>query len=577
MNALFLLIITSLGYVVAYHTYGRFLAQKIFKLNHNNPVPSCVLADGQDYVSAPKQVLFGHHFTSIAGTGPIVGPAIGVIWGWLPALLWVFLGSIVMGAVHDFTALVISMRNQGKSIVEISEKYANRRVRILFFSVVFLALLIVIAIFGLVIAIIFAQFPQAVLPVWLQIPISMTLGVVVFKRGGDLNLMTAVAVVVMIVTIIVGVQFPVRVDGWGGFPATGVWTVVLLVYAYIASVLPVNVLLQPRDYINAWQLYFSLGLVVLGLVVTAVTIGLPMLTPAVNVNPVGAPSMWPFLFITIACGAISGFHCLIGSGTTSKQIQCETDAQFIGYGAMITEAFLATVIIIAVTAGISLAYETVSGEVLTGFSAWQAHYGSWSASSGLGSKLTAVVVGCANLMAALGLPSVMGIAIMGVFIASFAGTTLDSATRVQRYIISELVATTRFKRLSNKWIATGIAVFTAAVLAFSAGASGKGALLLWPLFGAVNQLLGGLALLVGTVYLHKKGGVKWLITAIPCGFLMGITLWASGLNQIQFMREGAVILSLVNGLIMGLAIIMTVEMMLLGIKSAVKVKVLKRV
>ncbi len=577
MNALLLLIITSLGYLVAYHTYGQFLAQKIFKLNNNNLVPSRVLADGQDYVSAKKQVLFGHHFTSIAGTGPIVGPAIGVIWGWGPALLWVFLGSIAMGAVHDFTALVISMRNQGKSIVEISEKYANRRVRVLFFSVVFLALLIVIAIFGLVIAIIFHQFPQAVFPVWAQIPIAMGLGWVVFKRGGDLNLMTVVAVIVMIVTIIIGVQFPVTIDGWGGFPATGIWTVILLAYAYIASVLPVNVLLQPRDYINAWQLYLSLGLVVLGLVVTSVTIGLPMVTPVVNSTPVGAPSMWPFLFITIACGAISGFHCLIGSGTTSKQIECETDAQFIGYGSMITEAFLATVIIIAVTAGISLAYETVSGDVLTGFSAWQAHYGSWSASSGLGSKLTAVVVGCANMMASLGVPSVVGIAIMGVFIASFAGTTLDSATRVQRYIISELVSTTQFKSLSNKWVATAIAVVTAALLAFSAGLSGKGALLLWPLFGAVNQLLGGLALLVGTVYLHKKGGKQWLITALPCVFLMGITLWASVLNQLQFMQEGAIVLSLVNGAIMVLALLMSFEMVLLGTTSSVKLKVLEKV
>jgi carbon starvation protein len=559
MNALLLLAVTSVGYIIAYHTYGRFLARKIFKLDPHAPVPSKTFADGQEYIESDKQVLFGHHFTSIAGTGPIVGPAIGVIWGWLPAILWVFLGSILMGAVHDFSALVISMRNQGQSIAEISEKYINRRVRTLFFCVVFLALLIVIAIFGLVIAIIFAQFPQAVFPVWAQIPIAMLLGVAVFKRGGNLIPLTGVAVVVMIGSVVWGAMMPVTIATVGGIPPTGVWTIILLAYAYIASVLPVNVLLQPRDYINAWQLYIALGLVILGIVITSVTIGLPISTPAVDLNPVGAPNIWPFLFITIACGAISGFHCLISSGTTSKQIKNETDAQFIGYGAMITEAFLATIIIIAVTAGISIAYKAPSGEILTGLSAWNAHYGSWTASSGLGSKLTAVVVGCANMMKSVGISLPIGTAIMGVFIASFAGTTLDSATRVQRYIISEFFSKTRFKRLSNKWLATGLAVSTAAILAFSSGANGTGALALWPMFGAVNQLLGGLALLVATAYLRQKGGLKWLMTALPCGFLMGITLWASWLNQVQFSQEGKLFLMSINGLIMILAIVIAIE------------------
>jgi carbon starvation protein len=567
MNALLLLIVTSLGYILAYHTYGRFLARKIFKLDPNASVPSKTMADGQEYVESDKQVLFGHHFTSIAGTGPIVGPAIGVIWGWLPAVLWIFLGSIFMGAVHDFAALVISMRNQGKSISEISEKYINRRVRTMFFVVVFLALLIVIAIFGLVIAIIFAQFPQAVIPVWFQIPIAMILGVVAFKRGGKLIPLTLVAVIAMIGTILWGAAMPVTIASVGGVPATGVWTILLLVYAYIASVLPVTVLLQPRDYINAWQLYLALGLVILGIIVTSVTTGLPISTPVVDLNPVGAPTIWPFLFITIACGAISGFHCLVSSGTTSKQIKCEADAQFIGYGAMITEAFLATIIIIAVTAGISMAYTTAAGESLTGLAAWNAHYGSWAASSGLGSKLTAVVIGCANMMKSIGISPTIGIAIMGVFIASFAGTTLDSATRVQRYIISELVAKTPFNMLSNKWIATGIAVVTAAILAFSSGANGKGALILWPMFGAVNQLLGSLALLVATAYLRQKGGLKWLITALPCGFLMAITLWASWLNQVQFIGDRNLFLMSVNGIIMLLAVVMAIETVALLLKK----------
>lgn len=562
MNALWLLLITGIGYLVAYHTYGKFLSQKIFKLNPQNPVPSKTHADGKDFVESAKQVLFGHHFTSIAGTGPIVGPAIGVIWGWVPAVLWVFFGSIFMGAVHDFSALVVSMRNEGKSISDIAQKYINVRVRWMFFLVVFLALWIVIAIFGLVVAVIFAQFPQSVLPVWLQIPISIALGIAVFKKKGNMLWGTVVAVGAMGLSILLGAMVPLAMPDVFGIPATGVWTIVLLAYAFIASVLPVPVLLQPRDYINAWQLYISIGIILLGLVVSGVTTSLPMTAPAFDPAPSGAPEIWPFLFITIACGAISGFHCLVCSGTSSKQIQSESDAQFVGYGAMITEAFLATIVIIAVTAGLGMAYTTADGQVLTGIAAWQSHYGSWAASAGLGSKLAAVVTGCANFMASIGISKTIGTAIIGVFIASFAGTTLDSATRVQRYIVTEMFAPTPFKFLSNKWGATTFAVVSALLLAFSSGANGKGALSLWPMFGAVNQLLGGLALLVGTSYLKKKGGYSFLITAIPCVFLMCTTLWATWLNQVSFMASGSILLTIVNGTIMVLSITMVIETLL---------------
>jgi carbon starvation protein len=558
MSTLILLCLTAVGYIVAYHTYGRFLARRIFKLNSTHNVPSHVQRDDKDFIPTPKHIVFGHHFTSIAGTGPIVGPAIGVIWGWAPAILWVFFGSIFMGAVHDFSSLVISMRNQGKSISECAKIYINPRVSTMFFVVVFLALWIVIAIFGLVVAIIFAQFPQAVIPVWLQIPISIGMGVFVFKKNRNVWISTFLALIAMAVSVVVGAYLPMVMPDLGPLPATGIWTLLLLIYAFFASVLPVSVLLQPRDFINAWQLYITLGIILIGIIVSSKSFE-PIPAPAFNFSPSGAPEIWPFLFITIACGAISGFHCLVSSGTSSKQINSESDALYIGYGAMIIEAFLATIVIIAVTAGIGMGYTTKNGELLTGMSAWLAHYGSWTASAGLGSKLTAVVVGCANFMESIGISKKIGTAIIGVFIASFAGTTLDSATRVQRYMITEMFSGTSIQWIKNKYGATAIAIISAMVLAFSSGFDGKGALSLWPMFGAVNQLLGGLALLVATVYLRKKSRWSFLITGLPCIALMITTLWASWINQLSFIADGMIVVGVVNGVILILSLAILLE------------------
>ncbi|RAP30328.1 carbon starvation protein A [Candidatus Marinamargulisbacteria bacterium SCGC AG-414-C22] len=555
---LIIAIVAFVGYMVAYHTYGKFIANKIFKINPAQQVPAKQYADGQDFVASDRQVMFGHHFTSIAGTGPIVGPAIGVIWGWLPALLWVFFGAIFMGAVHDFSALIISMRHEGKSISTIAGKLVNQRVRLLFFCIVFLALLIVIAIFGLIIALIFARFPSSVIAVWAEIPIAILFGIWALKSKQRVIVKTIIAVGLLYGCVWLGYMYPILVPNLDSIPATGIWTVILLIYAYFASILPVNWLLQPRDYLNAWQLYVSLALIILGLVMTAFMDQLHFAAPMVELSPVGAPPIMPFLFITIACGALSGFHCLICSGTSAKQIATEADTQFIGFGSMLMEGALAVVVIIAVTAGIGIAYPTAGG-LLTGSEAFQLHYASWQASAGLGSKLTAVVVGMANMMQSIGIPVGIGTAIVGVFIASFAGTTLDSATRVQRYVIAELSDLINLKQLSNKWIATAIAVVSAACLAFGAGVSGKGALMLWPMFGAINQLLGGLALLVATVYLKKRVGWWALLTAIPCGIVMIITLWASFYNQLHFFETQNIMLQVLNGLILCMACIITIE------------------
>ncbi len=561
MEVVLLMLITFFGYWLAYRTYGQFLARRVFRLHPDGDVPSVFRRDGVDFVPAAKEIIFGHHYTSIAGTGPIVGPAIGIIWGWIPALLWVFLGSIFMGAVHDFGALVLSMRSEGESISDVAARYVNRRVRYIFFLVIFLVLLIVIAIFGLVIAIIFGIFPQSVVPVWAEIPIALALGWFLYKRGGGLVAGTLGAVTAMYATVVLGHFLPVSMpEEVGGIPSTGVWTIILLAYAFVASTIPVDRLLQPRDYINAWQLFIAMGLLILGVLTSGLGGNLEMVAPAYNPAAGGAPPLWPFLFITIACGACSGFHSLISSGTSSKQISREPDALFVGYGSMMFEAVLATLVLIAVAAGIGIAYKTGDGSVLSGSTAWQEHYASWEASSGLGSKVDAVVIGSANMMEGIFIPKELGIVIIGVFIASFAATTLDSATRVQRYVVTELFRDVGIPQLTNRYLVTALAVLTAAGVAFSTGADGSGAMKLWPMFGAVNQLLAALALLVITLYLrHRGAGFKMLVAGLPCLIMLALTIWAVCLNEVRFIGEEKGLLSVINGAVLLLSLWMVAE------------------
>ena len=580
MDAILLMVVPFVGFIAAYHLYGKFLARKIFKLDPNAVVPSEQFKDGKDFVPTPKGIIFGHHYTSIAGTGPIVGPAIAIIWGWIPAIIWIVLGSIFMGAVHDFGALVVSLRNQGKSISEVAGKYIGPRVRLIFFLIVFFELWIVIAIFALVIGLLFSpenpdMYPEAVFPVWMEIPIAIALGYILYKRGGNVKLFTLLAVVAMYVTVVIGHFLPIEMPELFGIPATGLWAIILLIYAYIASILPVTTLLQPRDYINAWQLFVAMALLILGTVFSAFSGELHIAAPAFQAAPSGAPPIWPFLFITIACGAISGFHCLVASGTSAKQLRKESDALFVGYGSMLLEGALAALVIVAVAAGIGMGLPVEQGEtaqVLTGPAAWTHHYSSWGAAAGLPAKIGAFVRGSANMMASIGIPVGIGLVIMGVFVVSFAGTTLDTATRLQRYVISELATDFKLKPLANRWAATTIAVVTAGLLVFATGASGKGALKLWPMFGAVNQLLAALALLVVTMFLRPSGKRKYLITMIPCALMLVMTLYAVTVKEIDFIRGALdttekalatrnqnIMLACINAVIGALAVWMTVE------------------
>lgn len=601
MNTLLIALGSMVAYLIAYHTYGRWLARKIFQLNPTAVTPSVEFNDDVDFVPTDKSVLFGHHFTSIAGTGPIVGPAIAVMWGWLPALVWVLLGSILVGAVHDFGSLVVSIRSKGQTVGDVAGRVLNKRVRLLFLLILFMALTIVLAIFGLVIAAVFKQYPASIFPCLVQIPIAMAIGAWLHRKNVSLLIPSLLALLTMYLTLIFGnVGILGSANAVMASWSVITWVLILLVYSYVASVLPVWMLLQPRDYINSLQLITALGLVVAGLVTAGLIGGAPIteggvrppleiVAPMVRANPEGAPSVIPFLFITIACGACSGFHCLVSSGTSSKQLRCETDAQFIGYGSMLTEGFLATLVILACVAGLGLGATTAvggGGELVTGEEAYLARYASWASAKGLGAKVGAFVDGSANFLKAMSIPAQLAVAVMGVLVASFAGTTLDTACRLQRYVVQELAAT--FDRpkfnsdgqvvgrswnplawLTNKHGATIFAVVLALIIAAlpapgtivsigdgwsgelpaeylaanpelpaaaTAGGvtgtgwwlttfAGKGGLILWPLFGATNQLLAGLAFLVISFFLWRRKISVWFIT-IPMVFMLIMPAWA---------------------------------------------------
>ncbi len=552
MNSLIIAAFAFVLYIIAYNTYGRFLARRIFKIDKTAKCPSETHHDGVDFVATNKTVLFGHHFTSIAGTGPIVGPAIAIIWGWLPALIWILVGSIFMGAVHDFGSMVISLRHEGRTIGDLAGSIIGKRVKFLFMLIIFFALWIVIAIFGVVIAAVFSIFPESVIPVWFQLPIAIWLGFMVYKKGKSHLTYGIIASILMYSTIVMGSYFPVNLPDLGGLSSVGIWVILLLIYAYVASTLPVTTLLQPRDYINAFQLCIAMALLMLGVV----AVHPPMVAPAANLHADGVPSMIPLLFITVACGAISGFHCLVSSGTSSKQCDNESSAQPISYGGMLLEGMLAVLVIIACGAGIGLGL-VKDGVLYTGADAFNQQYPSWQSAQGLGAKIAAFVTGSGNLIAGLKLPPSLVTTLMGVFVASFAATTLDTATRLQRYIISEIADSCKLPAFGKKHPATFVAVFTALLLAFSSG-GGKGALALWPLFGAVNQLLGGLALLVITVWLARKN-IPTIYTAIPMVFMIVMTGWAMGINLVTFAHQEKWLLFGIGTMITILQIWMVVE------------------
>lgn len=525
MNAILLAIIGMVILALGYRYYSKFVAEKIFRLDPNYITPAHRYKDDVDFVPTNKFVLWGHHFTSVAGAAPIVGPAIAVYWGWLPAFLWVILGTVFAAGIHDFGTLVLSVRNKGQSVGTLAHRLIGQRAKLLFLFIILILVLMVNAVFAWVISNLFIQFPASVFPVFIQIPLAIWIGHVVYKKKQKMLIPSLIALVIMYVAAVFSSEFTfLQIDlvrYMGGENGAGlfglgaistaffIWIIILMIYVYIASVLPVWKLLQPRDFINSHQLVVGLGILYLGLLFVN-----PKITAPLSNTAVSDVSWFPLLFITIACGAISGFHGLVSSGTSSKQLNKETDARFVGYLGAVGEGILALIAIIAVITFFPTKEE---------FLATYANFGAAS-SGGLG----VFIKGASNLAAGLGIPGSISTTIVSIIVVSFAATTLDSSLRLMRYIIAELGVEYKMPVLEKKHVATSLAVFSSAALVLlpkGPNGFGSGGYLLWPLFGTANQLLAGISLLLISIWL-KRLGRNYLVTIIPMVFVMFMTLWA---------------------------------------------------
>jgi carbon starvation protein len=525
-------------YALGYLVYSRYLGRRIFGLRSNVATPAHALEDGVDYVPSNRFVLFGHHFASITGLSPMLGPAIAVIWGWLPAMLWVVLGALVIGCVHDFGALVVSVRAQGRSIGAVAEGLIGSRAKSLMHVLIFFGVSLAMGVFVFVIATLFrpAFFPGAVMPSAVVMLLALLIGWQVRHRGRSLWQLIVPSFVIVLLAVFFAPSWPFAWDSLTG------WILVLLAYAWLASVLPVWTLLQPRDFLNSLLLYLGLALTYAGFFLLDPEFSAPLL----DVHPEGAPDLFPFVFIVIACGAASGFHSLVSSGTTAKQLDRETDARFIGYGGMLGESILGLSAVLACTAGFAST------------DAWQAHYSSWNALTGLGNKMSAFVDGAARFVSALGIDLELAKSLIAVMVVSFALTTLDSATRLLRYNIEEIGQTVQFKPLSNRFLSTTIAVLAIAFFAFFKIDGQAAGLVLWQLFGSVNQLLAGLALLVVSIYLIQRGRPS-LPFLVPMVFMMISTLTAMTIKLLDFVRQGELLLLILSLCIILIAVWLIIE------------------
>ncbi|MCP3978441.1 MAG: carbon starvation protein A [bacterium] len=528
-------------YAFGYGVYSRFLARRVFSLRPTERTPAHRLEDGVDYVPCHRYVLFGHHYASITGLSPMLGPAIAVIWGWVPAMLWVVVGAVLIGCVHDFGALVVSVRARGQSIGVVAAGLMGPRAKSLMHAIIFFGVSLAMGVFAFIIATLFMPqfYPQAVVPSVLILVLALGIGWLVRRRKANLWKLIGFGFVIVLAGVAVAPGMPVS---WGS--RTG-WILVLLGYAWLASVLPVWSLLQPRDFLNSLLLYLGLGLAYIGFFFVRPTFA----APAVDLAPEGAPRIFPFVFIVIACGAASGFHSLVSSGTTAKQLDRETDARLIGYGGMMGESLLGLLAVLACTAGFS------SSE------AWSEHYRSWDAVSDLGSKMGAFIEGASRFVAGLGLPAEQARVLIAVMVVSFALTTLDSATRLLRYNIEEIGQTLRLRPLSNRYLSSGVAVAAIAFFAFYEIDGQTAGLALWQLFGSVNQLLAGLALLVVSLYLiqRRRPALPFLV---PMLFMMASTFAAMAFKLRDFARGGQTLLLIVGGTITGIALWLVVEALL---------------
>lgn len=524
MNSIFIALLGIIIFVIGYRYYSKFIAEKIFRLDPDYVTPAHKYNDGVDFVPTNKFVLWGHHFSSIAGAAPIVGPAIAVYWGWLPAFLWVVLGTVFAAGIHDFGSLVLSVRNKGQSIGTMADKLIGQRAKILFLFIILVLVLMINAVFAWVIANLFITYPSSVFPVFIQIPLAIWIGYIVYSGKRKMLVPSLIALAIMYIAAIISskvsflqidlVQYMGGENGTGMFglstlsTAFLIWIVILMIYVYIASTLPVWKLLQPRDFINSHQLVVGLAILYLGLLFVRPEITAPA------TNSVTDVSWFPLLFITIACGAISGFHSLVSSGTSSKQLDNEVDARFVGYFGAVGEGILALVAIIAVVT------------FFPSKDAFLATYSSFSAANAEG--LNVFVEGASKLAEGLMIPGDISTTIVSIIVISFAATTLDTSVRLMRYIIGELGVQYNAPVMNKKHVATTIAVVASAALVLLPSGPkgfGSGGYLLWPLFGTANQLLAGISLLLIAIWL-KRLGRNYTYVLVPMILVLFMTLYA---------------------------------------------------
>ncbi|MCX7695198.1 MAG: carbon starvation protein A [Caloramator sp.] len=528
MNSLWLIFIGIIVFLLAYVTYGAYLAKQ-WGIDPKRPTPSHTNFDNVDYVPTNSKVLLGHHFASIAGAGPIAGPIQAAIFGWLPVFLWIVIGSVFFGAVHDFGSLLASIRHGGKSIGEIIEVNVGKKGKKLFNTFAWLTLILVVAAFTDIVASAFAYNPEvkgfqagpaAGTASVLFIFLAIIFGYAVYRKGYNLAVSTVIGVIFLFLAIYIGYKFPIMAL------SKKAWYVILLIYIFLASTLPVWLLLQPRDYLNSFLLYAMLIGGFLGILVMRPTLQLEAFKGFAITTKAGVQYLFPILFVTVACGAISGFHSLVSSGTSAKQIDKEDDVQLVGYGAMLIEGFL------AIIALISVAYVAKAE----------------------GAPAAVFASGVATFMTKIGIPFEVGKVFIILAFTAFALTSLDTATRLGRYIFQEYVETVFGKesKLNNMYVSTFLTVlFSALLLMF-------GYQKIWPIFGTANQLLSALALLAVTAWLARNKK-KNIMTIIPMIFMFAVTLTALVLLTVNFFKAKNYVLFVIAILLFIFAIELIIE------------------
>ena len=493
MNSVVLILLAIVIFVVAYLTYGRYLA-KTWGLDPSRKTPAHELEDGVDYCPAKTPVLMGHHFSSIAGAGPINGPIQAAFFGWLPCFLWIVIGGIFFGAVQDFGSIFVSIRHQGKSLGEVIEENIGRKSRVLFTVFAWLVLLLVIAAFADIVANSFtgsAANGSVATASMLFIVLAIGFGFAVYRKNAPMVVASVVGVLLLAACVAIGLAFPIEL------PKT-FWIAFVFIYIMIASVTPVWILLQPRDYLSSFLLYFMIIAAVVGIFAAHPAIEIP----AFIGFKVGNSYLFPVLFITIACGAISGFHSLIGSGTTSKQLDNEKDALLVGYGSMLIECVLAVISLIAV------ATLTTDGQY---------------AAAGYTSPTAVFATAISGFFATIGFSETAVSAtytIIALAVSCFCLTSLDTATRLGRFMFQELFAGTeagKKLKLDNMYVATIITAVFGFILCLA------GYQKVWPLFGACNQLVAVPAFLAIGTYLKRQGKNNKMLY-IPIVFMSCATL-----------------------------------------------------